>query len=152
MADAGCRLGEALAWDPTSLSPDGTLLRIYSTKVRRWRTVPATARLTAAIAACKRSRPRADAAITRRTLQRRLLELCQLAGSPPTTPHRLRHSYATRLHAEGVPLHTISQLLGHSSIITTVIYLHLGDTDYDTARKALDRRARRLAPRPRGAR
>jgi integrase/recombinase XerD len=41
-------------------------------------------------------------------------------------PHTLRHSYATHLQDQGVPLNVIQQLLGHSRVETTTIYLHLG--------------------------
>lgn len=41
-------------------------------------------------------------------------------------PHTLRHSYATLLQNEGTPLNVIQELLGHSKIDTTTIYVHLG--------------------------
>lgn len=41
-------------------------------------------------------------------------------------PHTLRHSYATFLQNQGMPLNVIQQLLGHSKIDTTTIYVHLG--------------------------
>ena len=41
------------------------------------------------------------------------------------TVHTIRHSFATHLVDNGVDLHTVKELMGHSSLQTTMKYLHL---------------------------
>jgi integrase len=141
LADAGCRLGEALAFDPSSLTTNG-LLRIWGAKVHKWRTVPLTRRLSAALSAPPLRGVEPLRPLPRRQLQRRLSALCAAAAVPLTSPHRFRHSYATRLAAAGVQLPIIQALLGHANIATTLVYIHLdGDHPLRSAAAALDRLA-----------
>jgi integrase len=54
--------------------------------------------------------------------------LVKRSGLPTLTVHGIRHSYATMLRDQGVPLDVISKRLGHSSIaITADLYTHRTD-------------------------
>jgi integrase len=73
--------------------------------------------------------------IDRRTFQRAVAAAGKAAVSQKSiSPHTLRHTYGSRWAKAGKPLHTLKEIMGHSTITTTEIYLH---TDAEHRRQAV---------------
>jgi integrase/recombinase XerC len=140
----GLRIGEALALKRREAPlPGAEALRVMG-KGRKERVVPVLPAVSQAVAdylALCPYPPEPDGplflgargkALSPRILQRSLQGLRLRLGLPDwTTPHALRHSFATHLLGGGGDLRTIQELLGHASLSTTQRY-----TAVDAARLA----------------
>lgn len=65
---------------------------------------------------------------------RSVTRVCKKAGLQEHGPQVLRHTFATLLLEDGVPIHVVSRILGHPNIrITLDIYGHLCDEGKEAA-------------------
>ena len=69
---------------------------------------------------------RRGSSLTRAMIFTIVKQLVKLAGIEKNiSPHTFRHSFATHLLENGADLRAIQQMLGHESITTTEIYMHV---------------------------
>ncbi len=75
--------------------------------------------------------PRGGGRLSSRQVQRLVKEIARQAGIAGVdvprriTPHKMRHSYATRLLQSGADIREVQELLGHEDLQTTAIYTHV---------------------------
>lgn len=74
----------------------------------------------------KGSKKKAGTRLTARAIENLVKKYALLAGCPiTTTPHVIRHSFATDLLNKGVDIRIVQEFLGHRNIATTQIYTHV---------------------------
>ena len=136
MYGAGLRLMEALNLKPEDIDSERMVIRVRQGKGRKDRYVTLSPTLLETLRAYYRTcRPKGDWLFPNMTckypihstaVQRACRQAAMVAGlRKRVTTHTLRHSYATSLLEMGVDLRTIQVLLGHTSLNTTSIYLHV---------------------------
>ena len=145
---AGLRIAEATHLRVADIDGRRAQLRITHGKGSKERVVPASPRLLKELREYwKLQRPSnylfpgktPDVPLSSATIQKACKLAVAMAGiKKPVTPHTLRHSYATGMLEAGVDLLTISKLLGHSSFVTTMIYLHVRRQHFDRSPSPID--------------
>ena len=130
----GLRISEALSLTPSDITTSDSMLRIHG-KGNKERLIPLLPLVHKKIDEYLSSAPfdfrpsdplfrgARGARLTPRVAERDMEMARNYCGLPPTTtPHSLRHSFATHLLSAGTDLRTIQELLGHSSLSTTQLY------------------------------
>jgi integrase/recombinase XerD len=146
----GLRVSEITKLHVPDLDLSQRSLRVNQGKGGKDRVVPIPAKLVDPLRAWLGDRvsgpvfpsPRGGGPLSTRAVQRLMKRLAQKANLPgateprKVTPHKMRHHYATRLIQTGADIMEVRDLLGHSSVSTTQIYLH---TSPERLRGAVDR-------------
>ncbi|WP_434418882.1 tyrosine-type recombinase/integrase [Nannocystis pusilla] len=137
--DAGLRVGEVIALRWTMVDLDLGALKVCASawgnivgppKNGRPRTVPLTTSLKEALHDAPRTcefvvnRARGDKGMANHASMESVIRaVVRRAGVTNRGSHGLRHLFAMRLIAAGVPINVVQKLLGHSKLATTAIYL-----------------------------
>ena len=77
--------------------------------------------------------------LTTRNIQKIIKGASRRSGiTKKTTPHTLRHSFATHLLEQGIDIRVIQAMLGHSSLSTTQVYTHVSSDQLKKVKNPFD--------------
>ncbi len=142
----GIRVAEFSALRPDDLDVERSRLTIANGKGSKRRTVYLPEAANAALLRAWRYGPLPQP----RTAQRHLARLARRAHiARPCSPHVLRHTFAVETLSAGVSIETLRQMLGHSHLSITAVYLNLSP-DRALAEMADKLSGPASAPAPRG--
>jgi integrase len=162
--NTGMRIGEicGLSWDDIDLETRQLVVRrtatlgiVGSPKNNRERQIPLSAAAVETLASIPKGHRSRRFVFQRKTgelypyatARWQLSQACRRAGMREIGWHVLRHTFASWLVADGVPLLVVQTLLGHASIEMTMRYSHLAPSSF---RSAIDVLERRTEPTPVG--
>ncbi|MBI4708205.1 MAG: site-specific integrase [Candidatus Omnitrophica bacterium] len=94
----------------------------FTTKSKKFRVIPLHDKLRSILVPLRKEKGPCFDTTNQRRVFKRILKIGKLMG---IGWHTLRHTFASHLVMNGVDLNTVKDLLGHSSITTTMIYSHL---------------------------
>ncbi|MBK8598610.1 MAG: tyrosine-type recombinase/integrase [Holophagales bacterium] len=147
---AGLRVSELTALRATDIDSKRRVIRVRSGKGHKDRYVMLSPRLLELIRAYWRAEhPKggflfpggvAGQPLDATSIQRFCQRAARASGlKKRITPHTLRHCFATHLLEAGTDLRTIQVLMGHSSLATTAVYLHVSNKASGETTSPLDR-------------
>jgi len=155
---AGLRISEACQLQIADVDSKAGVIHVRNTKRNRDRDVMLSPRLLAELRSYWRGhrppgpdlfpgRAGAGTTLTRAAVCKALKSARAAAGlvDRRVTPHSMRHSFATHLLEQGTDLRTLQVLLGHASMATTALYVHVATARLASTHSPLDRL--HLAPR-----